>query len=79
MCVGAPWERVAIDVTGPHPQSKKGNKFMVTVLDHFTKYAFALPAPAHDAVTVAKWNAFSWCMECPCNSYRTEVQSSREP
>jgi len=54
MCVGAPWERIAIDVTGPHPQSSKGNKFMVTVLDHFTKYAFAFPVRAHDAVTVAK-------------------------
>jgi len=27
---------------------------MVTVLDHFTKYAFAFPVRAHDAVTVAK-------------------------
>jgi len=54
MCVGAPWERVAIDVTGPHPQSSKANKFMVTVLDHFTKYGFAFPVRAHDAVTVAK-------------------------
>jgi len=54
MCVGAPWERVAIDVMGPHPQSSKGNKFMVTVLDHFTKYAFAFPVRSHDAVTVAK-------------------------
>jgi len=24
MCVGAPWERVAINVTGPHPQSSQG-------------------------------------------------------
>jgi len=54
MGVGAPWERVAIDVTEPHPQSSKGNKFMVTVLDHFTKYAFAFLDRAHDAVTVAK-------------------------
>jgi len=54
MCVGAPWERVAIDVTGPHPQSCMGNKFMVRVLDHFTKYAFAFPVRAYDAVTVAK-------------------------
>jgi len=27
---------------------------MVTVLDHFTKYAFAFPVRAHDAVTVGK-------------------------
>jgi len=55
MCVGAPWERVAIDITGPHPQSNKGNKFMITVLDHFTKYAFAFPVRSHDAITVAKY------------------------
>jgi len=54
MCMRAPWERVAIDVTGPHPQSSKGNKYMVTMLDHFTKYAFAFPIRAHDAVTVGK-------------------------
>jgi len=46
--------KVAIDVTGPHPQSSKGNEFMVTILDHFTKYAFAFPVRAHDAITVAK-------------------------
>jgi len=54
MCVGAPWEKVPIDVTGPHSQSSMGNKFMVTMLDHFTKYAFAFPIRAHDAVTVPK-------------------------
>jgi len=55
MCVGAPWERVAIDITGPHPQSTKGNKFMIMVLDHFTKYAFTFPVRSHDAITVAKY------------------------
>jgi len=55
MSVGAPWERVAIDITGPHPQSTKGNKFMITVLDHFTKYAFAFPVRSQDAITVAKY------------------------
>jgi len=28
---------------------------MVTVLDHFTKYAFAFPVRSHDAITVAKY------------------------
>jgi len=55
MCVGAPWERVAVDITGSHPQSTKGNKFMITVLDHFTKYAFAFLVRNHEAVTVAKY------------------------
>jgi len=46
---------VAIDITGPHPQSTKGNKFMITVLDHFTKYVFAFPVRKNDAITVAKY------------------------
>jgi len=36
------------------PPVKESKKFMVTVLDHLTKYAFAFPVRAHDAVTVAK-------------------------
>jgi len=28
---------------------------MITVLDHFTKYAFAFPVRSHDAITVAKY------------------------
>jgi len=55
MCVGAPWEQVVIDMKKPPPQSSKGNKFMVTVLDHFTKYAFAFNVRAHDAITVTKY------------------------
>jgi len=55
MCVGAPWERLAIDITGPHPLSGKGNKFIITVIDHFTKYAFAFPVRNHEARTVAKY------------------------
>jgi len=46
MCVGAPWERLAIDITGPHPLFGKGN---------FSKYAFAFPVRNHEARTVAKY------------------------
>ena len=52
--VGEPWERVAIDITGPHPVSKSGNRFILTVLDHFTKWTEAFPIRNHEAVTVAK-------------------------
>jgi len=55
MCVSAPLERVAIDITGPHPVSSKGNKFIITVLDHFTKFGFAFPVRNHEAPTVAKY------------------------
>jgi len=55
MCLGGPWERVAVNITGPHPLSVRGNWFILTVLDYFTKYAFAFPIRSHDAHTVAKY------------------------
>jgi len=46
---------LAIDITGPHPLSGKGNRFIITVIDHFSKYAFAFPVRNHEARTVAKY------------------------
>ena len=37
MVVGEPWERLGIDITGPHPISSKGNVFILTLINHFTK------------------------------------------
>ena len=54
MSVGAPLERIGIDVTGPFPKSSRGNKFMVTLVDHYTKWAEAYPVPNHEAPTVAR-------------------------
>ena len=33
------WERVAIDITGPHPVSAHGYRFILTGVDHFSRYA----------------------------------------
>jgi hypothetical protein len=52
--VGEPWERVAIDITGPHPVSKLGNRFILTVIDHFSKWTEAFAIRNHEATTVAK-------------------------
>ena len=35
--VGAPLERVALDILGPLPQTKQGNKYILVVVDYFTK------------------------------------------
>lgn len=32
--VGAPWERIALDVTGPFPESDSGNKYFMVVIDY---------------------------------------------
>jgi len=52
--VGAPFERVSVDITGPFPRSARGHVYMVTVMDHFTKWAEAIPLRNHTAESVAR-------------------------
>ena len=54
MVVGEPWERLGIDVTGPHPVSSKGNKYILTIIDHFTKWVELFPIRNQEAATVAQ-------------------------
>ena len=54
MTMGAPWERLGVDITGPFPRSARGNKYMITLIDHFTKWAEAVPIPNHEATTVSR-------------------------
>ena len=54
MLVGSPGERISIDITGKHPKSRRGNSYILTVIDHFTKFADGFPIPNHEATTVAK-------------------------
>jgi len=52
--VGQPWQRVSIDITRPHPRSVKGNVYILTLIDHFSKWGEAFPIPNHTAATVAR-------------------------
>ena len=54
MVVGEPWERIGVDITGPHPQSARGNIYVLTVIDHFTKWVEMFPMRNQEAATVAK-------------------------
>jgi predicted aspartyl protease/transposase InsO family protein len=53
MTVASPMERAGIDLTGPWPKSHN-NTFILTFIDHFTKWADAVPIPNQVAHTVAK-------------------------
>ena len=46
-------ERIAIDILGPLPQSSSGNKYIMIVMDYFTKWAEAYAIPNQEAETVA--------------------------
>ena len=54
LLTGEPWERIGIDVTGPHPTSSRGNVYILTIIDHFTKWVELLPMRNQEATTVAK-------------------------
>jgi hypothetical protein len=52
--VSRPMEIMGTDILGPLPRTRNGNKYILTFIDHFTKWveAFAIEKP--DAQTVAK-------------------------
>ena len=52
--VGAPWERMAIDILGPLPYTYEGNRYLMVVEDYFTKWTEAIPIKDIEASTVAK-------------------------
>ena len=51
--VGSPGQLVAVDILGPFPESHSGNKYIMVVVDHFTKWSEAYAIPNQEAVTVA--------------------------
>ena len=51
---GEPFEIIAVDITGKHPKSARGNEYIVTVTDVFSKWSEAIPVRTHSAPVVAK-------------------------
>ena len=51
--VGAPLERVAIDVLGPLTETHGGNEYVLVIGDYFTKWMEAYAIPDQQAETVA--------------------------
>ena len=53
MPVGAPLDRLATDVLGPLPVTPRGNKYVLIVADHFTKWVEFFAIPDQTAETCA--------------------------
>ena len=49
-----PWETISIDVVGPVPVDGKSNRYIVTMMDVYSRYLIASPVRNHRASTVSR-------------------------
>ena len=49
-----PWETISIDVVGPLPVDGKSNRYIVTMMDVYSRYLIASPVRNHKASTVSR-------------------------
>jgi hypothetical protein len=49
-----PMQMIRIDLVGPYNKTQKGNMYMLTAIDYFTKYAWAIPIPDATTETIMK-------------------------
>jgi hypothetical protein len=52
--VGAPFQRIAIDIAGPFPRSDQGNRYLLIAMNYFTKWREVYAIPNQEASTVAE-------------------------
>ena len=50
----APWDVVGIDLIGEFLETDRGNKYVLTMVDHFTKWPIAIAIPDRKAETIAR-------------------------
>ena len=48
------WHTLGYDIVGPLPESPTGHKYLLTVIDHFTRFPFAIPLTNRSHKSVAK-------------------------
>ena len=58
--VGAPMERIAVDLMGPLNETERRNRYILVVSDYFSKWVEAYPVPNQEATTVADKIASEW-------------------
>ncbi|GAA48974.1 pro-Pol polyprotein, partial [Clonorchis sinensis] len=58
--VQGPNHRVGVDVIGPLPETRKGNRFIVVMVDYLTKWCEAVPVKQQDARTIASAIVSEW-------------------
>ena len=74
---GARNERIAFDIIGPLPESRTGNRYILTVGDYFSKYFIAVPLRRHTAEDVAEAIVIEWI--CKLGGCPLTIHSDRAP
>ena len=49
-----PWQTVGIDIVGDLPVTKQGNKWILTVIDHFSRWPIGIPIQDRESATIAR-------------------------
>lgn len=55
-----PYERIALDILGPLPETQRKNKYVLVIGDYFSKWTEAFPLPNQEAHTIAKVLTEEW-------------------
>ena len=50
---GRPWQKVAVDLVGPMPETARENRWILVLVKHFTRWQDALAIPDATAPVVA--------------------------
>lgn len=66
MVVGEVGEVLSLDLTGPHVVSSLGNKYVLTMVDYFRRYAEAIAVGNQEASTVARVLLDNWISRYGC-------------
>jgi len=65
--IKSPWYHIGMDFVGPiSPTSRNGNRYILTISDYFTKYAWAKALPTKEAVGVVAAMKEVGLIYCDC-------------
>ena len=57
---GYPNELIEVDAIGPLPETQRGNRYIIVMVDHFTKWCEAIPMQRIDAISTARCIFNNW-------------------
>ncbi|GBN49467.1 hypothetical protein AVEN_160559-1 [Araneus ventricosus] len=64
--VVAPFERMSLDILRPSPITTKGNRYVLVLMDYFTKWPEEISISDQEASTVAEELVRSCCQVMAC-------------